>query len=336
MRTSSSPRKRPGPLTHTVRSSALSEAIDERHDAVEDDHQLAGAVALAEQHLAGRHRPTFAVGHQRLDLRGAQPGQRAVEVRRLLHGSRRLAASPVESVARRSASPASSVRRITSACRPAVLVHQLQVGLHLHPVADEEAARLQGLVPGHVEVVTVDLGRGQERRTDVAPRILADPAELEIDLDRTGDVADRQLAGHPPPVAAAGREPGDCGRRSAGSARRRGSPGSEGGCRVARRRCRCSPRGSPPRRSSARGPRRRTPCPRTRGTGRAPSRSSCAGRSSWISEWDGSMTHSPGAGTWRPSTVRVAVVVGAAMRNASVAGDHRLAAAVGPPHVTAW
>src|SRR4029453_6757053 len=75
-----------------------------------------------------------------------------------------------------------------------ILEHGLEVELDPDALADQEAAGLQRLVPGDVEVLTVDVARGHEPGAQVAPRV--DGHALELDVEGGGPcaVADRQVA----------------------------------------------------------------------------------------------------------------------------------------------
>ena len=61
-------------------------------------------------------------------------------------------------------------------------------------VADEHAAGLERRVPLDAEVLAVDRAGRREPGLGVAPRVLADAAELEVERDRPGDALDRQVA----------------------------------------------------------------------------------------------------------------------------------------------
>src|SRR5438105_2774745 len=82
-----------------------------------------------------------------------------------------------------------------------VLSNELDVDLDLHALADEEATRLEHLIPGDVEVLAVDLRRREEAGPHVAPRVDGGAAELHIQRHRLGDVPHRQLTIDPPAIA---------------------------------------------------------------------------------------------------------------------------------------
>src|SRR5881227_474562 len=85
-----------------------------------------------------------------------------------------------------------------------LLALRLDVELDAHALADEEAARLQGLVPRQAPVLAVDLGAGREAEPLVAPRRGLGAVELHIEHDRPGHALDREVAGDDPGSALAG------------------------------------------------------------------------------------------------------------------------------------
>src|SRR5580693_5223747 len=74
----------------------------------------------------------------------------------------------------------------------------LDVELDAHLLADDHAAGLERLVVGQAPVFAVDLGRRRERHGLGTPRRGVGAVELEIEHDRPGDVAYRQIAGELP------------------------------------------------------------------------------------------------------------------------------------------
>jgi hypothetical protein len=61
-------------------------------------------------------------------------------------------------------------------------------------VADEELAAVERDVEVDAEVLAGDLGGGLEAETRAAPRVGAGAEELDVELDRTGDALDGQVA----------------------------------------------------------------------------------------------------------------------------------------------
>src|SRR5690606_24382162 len=75
-----------------------------------------------------------------------------------------------------------------------LLLHRLHVQLDPDVVTDEDAARLERLVPAQAPVPAVDLGGRGEARALAAPRILAHSLEDRVERDLHGRVADGEVA----------------------------------------------------------------------------------------------------------------------------------------------
>src|SRR5690606_27448842 len=82
-------------------------------------------------------------------------------------------------------------------------LHELRVDLDLDLVADEHPTGLERRVPLDPPVLAVDGGRRREPGAGVAPRVLADAVELELEVDGPGHTFDRELGVHH--VVVAGR-----------------------------------------------------------------------------------------------------------------------------------
>ena len=66
--------------------------------------------------------------------------------------------------------------------------HSLGVDLDLHAFADEESTGLEHLVPAHVEVVAIDLARGQEAGSHITPWVGCGTTKFDV-LRRTASVS---------------------------------------------------------------------------------------------------------------------------------------------------
>jgi len=75
--------------------------------------------------------------------------------------------------------------------------HGLDLELDADLAADDDTAGLDREVPGGAEVVPVDLGDGREPGPLTAPRIVAPAQVLELERDRPGDAADREVTVNP-------------------------------------------------------------------------------------------------------------------------------------------
>src|SRR5579863_9988922 len=96
----------------------------------------------------------------------------------------------------------SSLRACVGACRDfrsgrlgGRRLDRLQLQLELHAIADQHATGLECLVPLQTEVLAVESAPRREADPFVAPGVLAAAAVLDVERDRTRDVADGQLAG---------------------------------------------------------------------------------------------------------------------------------------------
>src|SRR5256885_4065115 len=77
------------------------------------------------------------------------------------------------------------------------LLHRLDLQRQLHLVADEQAARLQRLVPLEPEVLAVDGSGCDEPGALAAPGVLAAPLVGDIQDHGLGDAVDGEVAGDP-------------------------------------------------------------------------------------------------------------------------------------------
>src|SRR5439155_9565002 len=74
----------------------------------------------------------------------------------------------------------------------------LHVELDAHFLSDEHAAGLERKVPGEAPVLAVDFGGRAERDPLIAHRRGAGALELDLERDRTGDLAHGEVAGQRP------------------------------------------------------------------------------------------------------------------------------------------
>src|SRR5690606_24218671 len=79
-------------------------------------------------------------------------------------------------------------------------LHPLHLDLHVDPVGDQDAARLEGLVPGEAELAAIDPRLGAERQPLDAERILHAAEELRVQLHLPGRPADGQVADQSIPI----------------------------------------------------------------------------------------------------------------------------------------
>src|SRR5215471_4690811 len=86
--------------------------------------------------------------------------------------------------------------------------NSLALDLDLDRLADQDPAALDGDVPGHAEVLAVDLGGQGEAHDLLAPRAVPDALQVEGQLDLPGDVLDREVTDDGEPVALAAGHPG--------------------------------------------------------------------------------------------------------------------------------
>src|SRR5699024_7059020 len=71
----------------------------------------------------------------------------------------------------------------------------LDLEVHADPVTDDETAAFERDVEIDSEVLAAELGPGAEADAGTAPRIGADAVELEIELDRLGDLTNGEITG---------------------------------------------------------------------------------------------------------------------------------------------
>src|SRR5512137_1831709 len=78
---------------------------------------------------------------------------------------------------------------------PSLFPDPLDVNLNADLVADDQASRIQRLVPGDAEIPPVDLGRTRGAPPEVAPGVLdLGRGSLQIDGDLAGDAVQGKVA----------------------------------------------------------------------------------------------------------------------------------------------